>query len=116
MKPSRVWILIVVAVLIGTSIYAKSVSKNALDKTQSLTYNLAVEPQYLDPAKSVGVAEFRVEYACFEGLAVFGKGDIPQPGAAEKWTVYTDCKTYTFTIRKNAKWSNVDHVTAADFE
>lgn len=117
MKHSRIWLLAVVAALIvGTTIYAKSATKGSTAKTQVLNYNLAVEPQYLDPAKSVGIAEFRVEYACFEGLAAFGKGDVPVPGAAEKWTVSPDGKTYTFTLRKNAKWSNGEPLTAQDFE
>jgi oligopeptide transport system substrate-binding protein len=113
MRNYRVWIVLIAAVLIGTSVFATVAAKNP---AQVLNYNLAVEPQYLDPAKSVGVAEFRVEYACFEGLARFGEGDIPVPGAAEKWVISPDGKTYTFYIRKNAKWSNGDPVTAADFE
>jgi oligopeptide transport system substrate-binding protein len=116
---TRIWFVMVTLVglaLVGTAIFAKPSSKSSLDKIQVLRYNLAVEPQYLDPAKSVGVAEFRVAYACFEGLAVFGANDVPVPGAAEKWTVSPDGKTYTFTIRKNGRWSNGDPVTATDFE
>jgi oligopeptide transport system substrate-binding protein len=119
MRNSRIWsvaLVIISVVLIGTVILAKPSGKNASGKSQILNYNLAVEPQYLDPAKSVGVAEFRVEYACFEGLAVFGDNDVPMPGAAEKWVISPDGKTYTFTIRPNARWSNGDPVTAADFE
>ena len=84
---SFIWVFLIIAVLIGTSIYAKSTVKNKLNKTQVLNYNLAVEPRSLDPAKSVGLEEYRVEYACFEGLARFGDNDIPVPGAAEKWMV-----------------------------
>lgn len=115
-KFALVGLVIIIAIFIGTVIFAKSSGKNVMDKNQTLHYNLAVEPQYLDPAKSVGVAEFRVEYACFEGLAVFGDNDVPAPGAAEKWLISPDGKTYTFTIRKNARWSNGDPVTANDFE
>lgn len=116
MKKYRIWLVLIAAVLIGTAVFAKPAAKNSKDKKQVLNYNLAVEPQYLDPAKSVGVAEFRVEYACFEGLASFGAGDVPVPGAAEKWLISPDGKTYTFYLRKNAKWSNGDPVTAVDFE
>lgn len=116
---TRIWSVIFVLIglaLIGTVVFAKPSGKKAMNKIQVLNYNLAVEPQHLDPAKSVGIAEFRVEYACFEGLAVFGDNDVPAPGTAEKWVVSPDGKTYTFTIRKNARWSNGDPVTAVDFE
>lgn len=115
-KSFWIWVPLIVALLIGSTVFAKSIAKNSGAKTQVLNYNLAVEPQYLDPAKSVGIAEFRVEYACFEGLTTFGAGDVPAPGVAEKWQVSPDGKTYTFILRKNAKWSNGDPVTAADFE
>ncbi|MFN7140855.1 MAG: peptide ABC transporter substrate-binding protein, partial [Limisphaerales bacterium] len=39
----------------------------------------------------------------------------PRPGAAESWKVSDDQLTYTFNIRKNARWSNGDPVTAQDF-
>ena len=110
-------ILVIIGMaLIGAVILAKPSGKGASGKTLVLRYNLAVEPEVLDPAKSVGVAEFRIEYACFEGLASFGDNDVPVPGTAEKWEVSPDGKTYTFTIRQNARWSNGDPVTAADFE
>jgi oligopeptide transport system substrate-binding protein len=90
--------------------------KIALHKTQVLTYNLKYEPEILDPDRSTGVPENEVEMACFEGLARRGVNDVAVPGAAAKWTVSPDGKTYTFRLRKNAKWSNGDPVTAADFE
>lgn len=115
-KSSRLWFVLVIIVLAGTLILAKSLAKSSQDQKKVLNYNLAVEPQNLDPAKSVGIAEFRVEYACFEGLATFGENDLPMPGAAAKWEITPDGKTYTFHLRKNAKWSNGDPVTAYDFE
>ncbi len=39
----------------------------------------------------------------------------PEPGAAESWTVSEDGKTYVFALRRNARWSNGDPVTAHDF-
>ncbi len=38
-----------------------------------------------------------------------------RPALAEKWDISADKKTYTFHLRKNAKWSNGDPVTADDF-
>jgi oligopeptide transport system substrate-binding protein len=37
------------------------------------------------------------------------------PGSAESWTISPDGRTYTFTLRHEARWSNGDPVRAADF-
>ena len=39
----------------------------------------------------------------------------PIPGMAEKWTVSDDAKTYTFSLRKDLKWSDGTPLTAQDF-
>ena len=74
------------------------------------------EPQTLDPRKSRGLSEARIEANLFEGLITYGKDGALVGGAAEKWTVSPDGRVYTFTLRANARWSNGDPVTAADFE
>lgn len=116
MKYLRISLLLLCLALAGVAVFAANPAKEALHKSQVLSYNLAVEPETLDPAKSTGLSEARVQYATFEGLAVYGPNDVPTPGAAEKWTISPDGKTYTFYLRKNAKWSNGDPVTAYDFE
>ncbi len=73
------------------------------------------EPETIDPHKSTGVTEANIEADIFEGLTTYAtNGDII-PGAAESWDISDDGKTYTFHLRKNAKWSNGDPVTANDF-
>lgn len=83
---------------------------------QVLRYALEAEPATLDPAKSTAIPESLVELQIFEGLTRLDAKDQPTPGAAEKWDVSSDGLTYTFYLRSNAKWSNGDPVTAADFE
>ena len=39
----------------------------------------------------------------------------PIPGGAESWDISPDQKIYTFHLRKNARWSNGDSLTARDF-
>ena len=51
----------------------------------------------------------------YEGLVNVGLGGGLVPGAAESWTVSADGKVYTFALRRNARWSNGDPVTAEDF-
>src|SRR5699024_513210 len=50
-----------------------------------------------------------------EGLTRLDEQSTAQPGAAEKWDISEDGKTYTFHIREDANWSNGDPVTAEDF-
>lgn len=39
----------------------------------------------------------------------------PIPGMAETWTISSDSKTYTFSLRKDLKWSDGTPLTANDF-
>ncbi|RJQ32001.1 MAG: peptide ABC transporter substrate-binding protein [Peptococcaceae bacterium] len=81
---------------------------------QVLTYNLAVDPETLDPALSTGVIEQTVENALFEGLVRLDAKGQPAPGMAERWEVSADGLKYTFYLREG-RWSNGDPVTAEDF-
>lgn len=78
--------------------------------------NLATEPPTLDPAQATDQVSFTVINAIYEGLTIIDENGDVQPGVAEKWDVSEDGKTYTFTIRSDAKWNNGDAVTANDFE
>jgi len=83
---------------------------------QSFRYALEAEPATLDPAKSTAIPESLVELQIFEGLTRLDAKDQPLPGVAEKWEVSPDGLKYIFYLRSNAKWSNGELVTAADFE
>jgi oligopeptide transport system substrate-binding protein len=74
------------------------------------------EPQDLDPHTVTGVPEHRVIMALLEGLVTEHPRDLsPQPGVAERWEVSPDGLTYAFHLRRDARWSNGDAVTARDF-
>lgn len=73
------------------------------------------EPETINPHKSTGVPEANIEADIFEGLTSYAADGAIIPGAAEKWEISDDGKVYTFHLRQNAKWSNGDPVTAADF-
>lgn len=87
-----------------------------LHKTQELTFNLVQEPKSIDPNLTNAVIEATIVLNTFEGLTKLGPNDAPLPGVAEKWDISKDGLVYTFHLRKNAKWSNGDPVTAQDFE
>jgi oligopeptide transport system substrate-binding protein len=74
------------------------------------------EVQDLDPQIVNGVGEYNIICALLEGLVTEDPHDLrPVPGVAERWDISADGKTYTFHLRRKAKWSNDDPVTARDF-
>ena len=86
------------------------------DREQILHFGNADEPQELDPHVTTGIPEFQIQHALFEGLvAKHPKTLAIEPGVAESWTISADLMTYTFNLRKNARWSNGDIITAGDF-
>ncbi len=85
-------------------------------KPADFTFNNGTEVTTLDPATVTGVPEGRVLRAIFEGLVVKDPLTLaPEPGMAESWNISEDGLTYTFQIRKEARWSDGHPVTAEDF-
>ncbi|MEN0110160.1 MAG: peptide ABC transporter substrate-binding protein [Planctomycetota bacterium] len=80
------------------------------------TFNNDTEIESLDPAVVTGQPEGRIIDAIYEGLVHLGPKDRePRAGMAERWEVSDDGLTYTFHLRKDARWTNGDPVTADDF-
>jgi oligopeptide transport system substrate-binding protein len=74
------------------------------------------EPKELDPATATGAPEGKVIDSIFEGLVTLDPFTMnPIPGMAESWDISKDGKTYTFKIRKDAKWSDGKTLNANDF-
>lgn len=82
----------------------------------SLNLYSASDIPTLDPSKATDTASSEVLMNTMEGLVKVDKDNKIIPGVAEKWEKSEDGKTWTFKLRKNAKWSNGDLVTAKDFE
>lgn len=98
------------------ALYAAQVpAGTSLAEVQNITINNGAEPQSFDPQKTEGVPESQVAYQLFEGLASTDADGNAIPGVAESWENTPDYKTWTFHLRKDAKWSNGDPVTAQDF-
>lgn len=81
---------------------------------QELVRGNGTEVASLDPQKTEGVPESHVIRELLEGLVNQDAEGKVIPGVAERWET-TDNKTFTFYLRKDAKWSNGDPVTAQDF-
>ncbi|GHV91715.1 ABC transporter substrate-binding protein [Spirochaetia bacterium] len=70
----------------------------------------------LDFRKSFLASEAQLFTALYEGLFSYHPFTMePVPGAAEKWNISEDKKTWTFTIRNNARYWNGDTLRAEDF-
>ncbi len=73
-------------------------------------------PKVFDPALASASPDLDAVRALYEGLTDYD----PQtravvPGVAQRWEASADKREWTFYLRKNAKWSNGDTVTAFDF-
>ncbi|MDN3702694.1 ABC transporter substrate-binding protein [Vibrio artabrorum] len=85
-----------------------------LAKDQHLVRANDAEAATLDPAKAEGMPEMHILRDLFEGLVIQDRDGNIKPGVAESWET-KDNKTFVFHLRKDAKWSNGDPVTANDF-
>lgn len=93
-------------------------SKNSTgsDGKTTIKVNIAADPRTIDPGLNNSIEGGQVITNAFEGLTNLDKDEKVVPGVAEKWDVSKDGLTYTFHLRKNAKWSDGKGVTAKDFE
>ena len=74
------------------------------------------EPGSLDPHIAEGVPASRILRDLYEGLFEVGEDGSPKAAAAESYTISNDGLEYVFFLKKSARWSNGDPVTAKDFE
>jgi oligopeptide transport system substrate-binding protein len=86
------------------------------EKRADYVFVNGTEPKTLDPQKMTGQPEQRLADALFEGLTYHDNDTLkPVPGSAESWDTSPDGLRWTFHMRKAARWSNGDRVTAHDF-
>ncbi len=83
---------------------------------QTLRIGNGAEPQTLDPHRAEGIPSSNILRNLYEGLIDEAPDGTIVPGVAKRWEVSADGLVYTFHLRDDARWSNGDPVTAADFE
>ena len=108
-------LLSILLILLSSSLLTGCLTAQKSSKSV-LRYSAGAEPQTLDPRKSTGLPEANIEAQIFEGLTSIGPNGQIVPAVAEHWTISSDGMHYQFFLRKNARWSNGDPVTARDFE
>jgi oligopeptide transport system substrate-binding protein len=86
-----------------------------LAEEQILNRDNGEEPQTLDPHLAEGVPAANILRDLFEGLTAESPDGRVVPGAALRWNISRDGKTYTFYLRRDATWSNGDPLRAQDF-
>lgn len=103
------------ALVAGCALALSACGSNGSNKKQSMTWMDPAELVTMDPSK------YTDQYSCeeltntMEGLVRLGSNSKVEPGIATSWKEAKDGKTWTFNLRKNAKWSNGAPVTAQDF-
>ncbi|MFR0584759.1 peptide ABC transporter substrate-binding protein [Lactobacillus porci] len=110
------------ALLLGACTKSSSNSSSSNSKApvgtsyeKSINWMTTSELESLDPAKADDTASEEQIANTYEGLYRLGKNSKVEPGVAVSSSVSKDGLTWTFNLRKNAKWSNGDPVTADDF-
>ncbi|HAV62933.1 MAG TPA: peptide ABC transporter substrate-binding protein [Verrucomicrobiales bacterium] len=74
------------------------------------------EPRDLDPQVITALTDSWILQTLFETLTTIEPATSkPVPAAAHRWEVSEDGIVYTFHLRPEARWSNGDPVTSADF-
>jgi oligopeptide transport system substrate-binding protein len=72
----------------------------------------------MDVQTMTWMQDFRIARLVFEGLVradVFTPEYTPRPGVAERWEISADKRVWTFHLRREARWTNGEPVTSADF-
>jgi len=86
------------------------------NRTGVLYYGVGSEVQTLDPHVLSDTGAWVISSALFEGLVRLNPDTLePEPGVAKSWELSADGLTLIFKLNPEAKWSNGDAVTAADF-
>lgn len=80
---------------------------------QELIRNNGSEPESLDPALAESVPANNIAVDLFEGLTATDNYGKVHPGVALSWK-QKDPTTWIFNLRKDAKWSNGEAITAED--
>lgn len=120
MKNIKKTALIVLPIIAGTLLSACSSSSNgksadAASTKQVLNWFEAGEMSTMDPCLNNDVYGSDQITATMEGLVRLGNNSKVLPGIAKSWKKSKDGKTWTFNLRRNAKWANGEPVTAQDF-
>ncbi|MBU6388395.1 peptide ABC transporter substrate-binding protein [Patescibacteria group bacterium] len=111
---SALAILVGIASLVGLYALEQSLLVAIPAYGGSLSEGEVGSPQFINPLLGISDADRDLSSLVYAGLTgLSGSGDLV-PVLAESYTVSPDGKTYTFTLRKNARFADGTPVTADD--
>src|SRR5262245_24986541 len=108
-------------VLLGALLLPACGGSKAPDRVASvqqpsvLNRSLSGQPGSLDPQRAEDAFSYDVLRDLYEGLTASTPSGEVIPAAARSWKIEQDGKVYVFSLRREARWSNGDPVTASDF-
>jgi oligopeptide transport system substrate-binding protein len=87
----------------------------AAPEAQHLRRQIDAFPRTLDPSLSTDVSTQRILDDLFEGLVTIDAAGSVVPAVASHWEQSANGLVWTFHLLPDARWSNGDPLTAADF-
>lgn len=113
----RFYLAGLIAITASSLLAGCSTAQSSSTASKPLNVTIPGEAMTADPNKALDTNSSMLQRQIYEGLYTMDdKGNII-PGVAEKISKPSnEGKTYTLMLRKNAKWSNGETVTAKDFE
>jgi peptide/nickel transport system substrate-binding protein len=103
-------------VVVGAGVAACGSDSQDSGSAATLTVDTSFVVKSLDPGQVYEPTGNVVVHGLYDTLLTFDGADIskPVPDLAESYTASPDAKTFTFTLRKNAVFSDGTPVTSAD--
>jgi oligopeptide transport system substrate-binding protein len=100
----------------STQATSKYLGQTKVPSDNIMRYTTGSEPESLDPQFVTGQPEARIMMAIYDGLVEYHPKTMEAiPAIAESWELNKDGTEYIFHLRKNAKFSNGDPISAKDF-
>jgi peptide/nickel transport system substrate-binding protein len=107
--------LALAALLVVATALALVAPALAADGEMRWGLHVTLAPKWLDPAETEAFSTpFMVLYAVHDALVKPMPGGLNTPSLAESWQESKDHLSFTFTLRKNARFHNGEPVTAED--
>ncbi len=118
---SRILLIGLTVSLLGCNQITRPTTEPFFAKTtppsiQEFRWSNGKMPKSLDPARAAAAPETSIVQTLYEGLTEIDAKTLKEvPGVAERWESSPDLKTWTFHLRKDARWSTGEAVIADEF-
>src|SRR5712691_4004603 len=108
-------VLVMAMLLVGLAIVGRPLRASAAEGEMRWGLHVTLAAKWLDPAETEAFnTPFMVLYAVHDALVKPMPGGLTTPSLAESWQESKDHLSYTFNLRKNARFHNGEPVTAED--